>query len=206
MSEDYTIKNQLSRIVYEKVKRDPYPEPKPYIDSEVVRKQLIDLKAEKTPRPKTKGEYIDLLNSLDAQLKGINAKNAQIAIDNETIRKAVDDKYTDDIASAKLDPINIGEALLICIDYQLSQTQWWTTPDCGLSSQQQLIADSWRLDMMKVIYDNADISKSLEQYNKVLTAKPKYSLKFGASDRNQIAKLETAIELRKNIYIKKEGI
>lgn len=197
--QEVTLENELQKIAYQKVQRGNYPSPPLPLDEQIRLKknQIYNLKAEKVPRPSTKKEYLDLLISLDNEVKELITKQGTDKSSYDAARSVIDNKYNEDIAAAKLDPINIGEALVKCIDYQLTETLWWTSTDCGLSTQQRVITDSWRLDMMKVVYDYPVVADAVERYNKLLILKPNYNIKFGVTDKKQITKLEVAIDALK---------
>ena len=183
MFEEYTLESQLNNIVYKKVVRDPYPVPTPLIDDSVQRNELSDLKAERIQRPPTKQEYLDLLDSLTTQISDIAAQNATITLNNAAARKAVDDKYTADIATAKLDQVNIGAALCNCINYQLNQTEWYVVKDNGLTDAQQVKADAWRTAQMNIVYEEPTIGAAVAKYDTLLTTKPKYDLAWEAKEK-----------------------
>ena len=179
--QEVTLENELNRIVYDKVKRDPYPEPIPYIDGDAVRKELKDLKADKIPRPGSKIEYLNRVRQLEAQLISISEDNAIIAQENAEGRKAVDDKYTADIEAAKLDEVNIGQALCNCINHQLNATEWYVCKDSGLLESQQVKADAWRLAQMNIVFEEPTIEAAVSKYEALLTTKPKYNLTWEKS-------------------------
>jgi hypothetical protein len=199
MLQEVTLENKLNEIVYQKVQRGNYPSPPLPLDEQIRIKnnEIYALKAEKVPRPPTKQEYFALLESLGKEVQDLIAKQNQNNSEYQTARGLVDTKYNEDIATAKLDPINIGEALAACIDYQLTDTLWWTASDCGLSTQQRVETDTWRLDMMKIVYNYPVVSDAVVEYNKLLSVKPNYTIKFGVTDKKQIIKLEVAIEALK---------
>lgn len=178
MFEDYTLENQLNRIVYSKIKRGEYPVPTPLISDEVQRKELADLKAERISRPPTKKQYFDLLAELSLQIKNIAGQNAQITIDNAAAIKAVDDKFDSDIAKAKLDETNIGQALCNCINYQLNQTTWYVVKDSQLTPTKQLQADIWRDSVMKIPTDYPKINDAIARYESLTAAKPDIDIKW----------------------------
>jgi hypothetical protein len=120
---EITLENELNRIAYQKVQRDPYPDPVPSVDAQIAAKraQINDLKRELIPRPATKEEYIDLLDSLDSGIAVLLEENARIFEQNASAKKEVDDKFTADFEAAKLDEANIREAQGAVINYELSQ-------------------------------------------------------------------------------------
>jgi len=178
MIEDFSLENQLNKIVYSKVKRGEYPVPTPLISDEVQRKELADLRAERIPRPPTKSGYLNRIAQLNAQITDIIAENAQITLSNQAARKAVDDKYDADIAKAKLDEGNIGQALCNCINYQLNQTTWYVVKDSQLTVQTQATADGWRDAMMKITTDYPKINEAVARYESLTNTKPDIDIKW----------------------------
>jgi hypothetical protein len=51
--------------------------------------------------------------------------------------------------------------------------------------------------MMKIVYNYPVVSDAVVEYNKLLSVKPNYTIKFGVTDKKQIIKLEVAIEALK---------
>jgi len=178
MIEDYTLEGQLSQIVYSKVKRGEYPVPTPLISDAVQRKELADLKAERIPRPHTKAEYFQLVTTLQTEINSIGVQNAQIILDNAAARKAVDNKFDTDIAKAKLDEGNIGQALCNCINYQLNQTTWYVVKDSKLTIPTQATADAWRDAMMKITTDYPKINEAVARYESLTNTKPDIDIKW----------------------------
>ena len=178
MIEDYTIDGQINQIVWQKVKRGEYPVPTPLVSDEVQRKELADLRAERIQRPPTKKEYFQLITTLQTEINSIEMQNKQITLDNSAARKAVDDKFDTDIAAAKLDEVNIGQALCNCINYQLNQTEWYVVKDNGLIESQQVKADAWRAAQMSIVYEEPSIELAVAKYDALVATKPKYELKW----------------------------
>lgn len=178
MFQDVTLENELIRIVNEKIKKDPYPEPIPYINGDAIKKELRDLKSDKIPRPRNKIEYLNRTRQLEAQIASIAEDNAIITQENAAAKKAVDDKFKLDIEAAKLDDVNIGQALCNCIDHELEKTVWYVTKDSGLTSTQQAKADKWREDMMMIPFSYTDINQAVAAYNTKKSEKPAYNLKW----------------------------
>jgi hypothetical protein len=117
---EITVENELNNIAYQTVKREDTTS----LDEQIreKRKEIDDLKNERTPRPATKREYLDLLDTLQDDLAGLVA----------TI-KEVDDQYAADIAAAKLDPDNQWAAIRAVRNAQLAATDWTQMPDSPLS-------------------------------------------------------------------------
>jgi len=132
-----TLETELNRIVYAKVARGEYPEPVAQVSDAEQRAELTGLKAGMIERPATKLEYINRLAQLEAQIKGIAAQNEQINSDNAAARKAVDDKFSSDIATAKLDEENLWDAVRGYRNYLLAQSDWTQLPDSPLTESKK---------------------------------------------------------------------
>ena len=112
MAFEDTFESILNELVYAQVERGAYPDPTPTVEAQISEKQLAitALKNETTPRPATKTEYLALLAQLEGERDALVTQNAQIIADNATARKAVDDAYAADLATAKALQANIDEA------------------------------------------------------------------------------------------------
>jgi len=128
-----TFETELNRIVYAKVASGEYPDPIAQVSDAEQRAELIGLKAGTIARPATKPGYLNRLAQLEAQIKGIAAQNKQINVDNAAARKAVDDKFSADIAEAKLDEENLMAAIRAYRNYLLAQTDWTQNSDNKLT-------------------------------------------------------------------------
>ena len=154
MIEEVTMENELNKVVYQKVQRDPYPDPTPLMDNSVQRQELSDLLAERIPRPATKDKYLSRLDELKSQIVTIDNQNAIIITKNNANNKAVDDKFTADIAAAKLDPDNMWEAIRAVRNYKLSQTDWTQTVDCQLSDEDKAAMQKYRQSLRDIPQNN----------------------------------------------------
>lgn len=177
MLQEVTLENELNRIVYSKVHKGSYS-PIPLVSDREVKEEIYKLKSEKVQRPPTKQEYFALLDKLNKQVADIAILNGEITAQNIAGQKAVDDKYVADIAAAKLDEKNIGEALCICINHQLNNTEWYVVKDNGLLESQQVKAEAWRTAQMNIVYEEPTIMDAVAKYDTLIATKPKYDLEW----------------------------
>ena len=191
MLQEVTLENELNQIVYSTVKKGSFS-PQPLISDLAIRNQIYDLKAEKVKRPSTKADYFALLDSLNAQILEIDNQNAVIRSQNEAGQKVVDDKYEADIAAAKLDEVNIGQALCNCINYQLNNTEWYVLNDSGLVASQQKQAEDWRTAQMNIVSEPT-IDSAVTTYNNLLDTKPKYDLQWISKTQTPVLKVTESV-------------
>jgi len=171
----------LNDLVYERTVREEYPLPAPLLTAEIAAAQyeFTNLASHTMVQPEYKEEYIKSLNEVQERLSALFVQNAQIVTSNNLIRTAVDDKYLQDINDCRAASATQGEALCICIDYQLRLTEWWMLPDNGLSANQKIIVSAWRLDMMSIPTTHPVVLDALARYNYLVENKPNYQINWG---------------------------
>lgn len=120
---------ELNHIVYQKVQRGNYPPLPQPLDEQiwVKRNEIYALKAEKVPRPSTKKEYLDLLTSLEQEVKDLVTKQETDKSTYDAECSVINNTYNDEIAAAKLDEANIWKAIRNYRNYLLSQCDWTDT-------------------------------------------------------------------------------
>jgi hypothetical protein len=181
MTEIPTIEGELEKIITVKVQRGSYPAPVPLTSDTAQRKELEDLRAERIPRPSPKMAYLARLKEIEDEIADIRDQNARIRSENDAGRKVVDNQYTADLASARMDEVNIAAALCKCIEYQLQRTAWYVIRDSNLSPEQQTIADEWRQEMMTLVTEETKIGDAVQRYTALIDEKPEYDLRWKKS-------------------------
>ena len=139
-----TFESELNNVVYLGVKRAEYPAHPATVSDAELRDELKSLKAGKTPRPKTKAEYVALLASLETQIAAVQAQNEKAQADYRAARETIDTTFEASIQAAMLDEDNQWAAVRAYRNSLLAACDCTQIPDVPLDDEQRKAWQTYR--------------------------------------------------------------